>query len=653
MGSSKQRFSAGAVGWLRSRFVWLLLLAGIVLLFADLSDVYLWQDEAETAVIARHVLTYGLPLSTDGRDWVQQSSVVFQEFNHDYIWTYHPWLQYLLTAGSFAVLGVTTSAARFPFVLTGLLTLLASYYFVSRWVHDSLTAPVAGLLLLLCVPFILLVRQCRYFAPSALFTLLTLDSYLWLRSDKPWAVPYFVLSAVLLFHSFYGAFFPTLAALAVHMLLSQCGRWLLACAARAKGKGNLPEASSGDVPSVALGGTRLSLSAWLDMPAVRFLFALLLIGVLTLPWTTLIPVSRGGSSVVFAAKDTAQRLATDATAATEPRPSAFEFGLRGLGQYFLYVSVWVFPLIVGLGWLIASLLSRRTGPRLSNHMSSGRPSGWRAPRTASGAGDERQPDLGGTEGPAAAARPAEQERRRDRAAFFQVVGSVIVANIIALCAFYYMYFRYLAHILPLLLAMLAVAVVWFIERWRVVGYALLLLLVTSNGLHVLPYMLFKAAVPPESHLWQEVWSSPATEWIYQIRAVRLHSDQLMYGQELTHSYQGPNEGLVAYLSVYATPGQTVLVNYEDLPLEFYTNLRVLGGLAAHGLTPDLRPDWVIDRKYGPYRDLLAGILAAGSYERITLPAPDITWENREEPGRHHYLTEQDEDPVTLYRLQGG
>jgi hypothetical protein len=95
-----------------------------------------------------------------------------------------------------------------------------------------------------------------------------------------------------------------------------------------------------------------------------------------------------------------------------------------------------------------------------------------------------------------------------------------------------------------------------------------------------------------------------------------------------------------------------LVNYEDLPLQFYTNLRVLGGFPARGLTPDLRPDWVIDRKYGPYRDLLADILAAGSYERITIPYPDIRWENREEARQHHYLTVQNEDDVVLYRRQG-
>ena len=76
---------------------------------------------------------------------------------------------------------------------------------------------------------------------------------------------------------------------------------------------------------------------------------------------------------------------------------------------------------------------------------------------------------------------------------------------------------------------------------------------------------------------------------------------------------------------------------------------MVGGLGLHGLDEQSRPDWLIDRKNGPYRDLLARILSQGRYERIELPYPDVRWENRPEPGVHHYLTVQDADPVVLYR----
>ncbi len=126
----------------------------------------------------------------------------------------------------------------------------------------------------------------------------------------------------------------------------------------------------------------------------------------------------------------------------------------------------------------------------------------------------------------------------------------------------------------------------------------------------------------------------------------------MYVQELIHPYKGPIEGIVSYLSQHAEPTQVVLVNDEDLPLQFYTNLHILGGLSGHGVDVALQPDWVIDRKYGHYRDILAAVVASGPYERIELPYPDIRNENREEAYKHHYLTVQGENNVVLYRREG-
>mgnify|MGYP001151954241 CR=1 FL=1 len=123
----------------------------------------------------------------------------------------------------------------------------------------------------------------------------------------------------------------------------------------------------------------------------------------------------------------------------------------------------------------------------------------------------------------------------------------------------------------------------------------------------------------------------------------------MYAQELTHAYAGPTEGLVAYLSMHATPGQTILANYEDLPLQFYTDLTVYGGMSGRGLAEGVQPDWIIDRQYGHYRDQIAALVTSGPYERITIPYPDVRWENREEPGKHQYLTDSMADPVVLYR----
>lgn len=539
---------------IEARFFWLLLIIGALLLFADLGDVYLWQDEAETAVIARHLLAYGLPLSTNGVTWVQQQGQPFREFTHDYIWIHHPWLQFVLTAVAFAVFGFTTVAARAPFALAGLATLCFFYHFVSRWLKDERTARVAAMLLLFCVPFILLARQCRYYVLSALFTLLTVDAYLWLRLAKLWAAPYFLLSAILLYHSDYLAFFPTLAALLLHLFFS------------------------------ARTGIALH----------RFLCAILLIAVLVAPWAWFL---RLGSRTAF--------LPTQGQSGrvSLARWSRF-FGQ--LGQYSLQITLWFFPLFFIPPLIVALVRCSKKGFALNP----------------------------------------------TQATFCQLSVFVVIVNILTLSMLGWTFFRYLTHLIPWLLAMLAVVITKFIERWPVFAYSLLVVLITSNALHILPYKMLSMTPLGQSQWWQEAMASPALNWIGLIRAIRFRADIWMYAQELTHPYKGPIEGLVTYLSQYAKPGQTVLVNYEDLPLQFYTNLRVLGGFSARGVLSDQQPDWVIDRKHGHYRDILAVILAAGSYERIEIPYPDIRNENREEVYKHQYLTAQGEDHVVLYQRKG-
>jgi 4-amino-4-deoxy-L-arabinose transferase-like glycosyltransferase len=528
----------------------LVLLVGVALLLCRLDDAYLWQDEAETAIVSRHLLAYGLPLSTDGKDWVQQAGQPFIEFTSDYVWIYHSWLQYGITAVAFAVLGPTTLAARLPFVFFGLATLLFFYHLLRRWLEDRRVAVVGTLLLLFCVPFLLVVRQDRYYALAAFFTLLTLDAYLHLRVGRAWAVPYFVLAAFLLYHSHYGAFFPTLVALGLDFVLTR------------------PERRT----------------------VQRFALATVSIAALVLPWAGFMHVLNRG------------------------QPFRMDRFLAQVGQYLLYVTGWIVPLALLLVLFYA----------------------W--------------------------ARQASGQRRgldSDQARFCQLAGLIILTNVLVLAAsaaFDWVFFRYMVHLIPLLLAMLAIVLVWVMRRWPVAAYALLAVLLVSNGLHLVPYGLPGVRSLTLDRLWP---GSPAFQSLHEVWAKvgRFRSDAWMYAQELTHSYIGPNEGLVAYLAAHAQPGQTVVVNYEDLPLMFYTPLRVLGGLGAHGLdglqagrADGARgPDWVIDRQYGPYRDRLAALVAAGSYERITLPYPDIRWENRPEPGSHQYLTAQGENPVTLYR----
>jgi 4-amino-4-deoxy-L-arabinose transferase-like glycosyltransferase len=217
--------STALASWVEAKFPWLLLFAGIVLLLGNLGNIYLWQDEAETALLSQRLGMYGLPVAFDGRNLIRQAPQDVQ-YTADYVWVYHPWLPFYCTALSFAFLGPTTFAARLPYALAGLATILLFYHSTRRHFHDRRVAMLGATLLLLCVPFVLHTRQCKYFPFAALFTVATLDAYLRLRQERGSrvALPYFILAGFFLFQSNFGAFVPLMAALGLHYLLSR-PRW--------------------------------------------------------------------------------------------------------------------------------------------------------------------------------------------------------------------------------------------------------------------------------------------------------------------------------------------------------------------------------------------------------------------------------------------
>lgn len=151
---------------------WLLLIlaAAAFLLFYRLDHRPFWQDEAETACLARNVLRFGLPLAFDGVNLVSQEEN--REFGPDHVWRWSPWLQILIMAGSFRLGGETTLAGRLPFALCGWLTLWMLYRWVRRESGDAAWARLSAALLALSVPFLLFARQGRYTGPAMLLTML-------------------------------------------------------------------------------------------------------------------------------------------------------------------------------------------------------------------------------------------------------------------------------------------------------------------------------------------------------------------------------------------------------------------------------------------------------------------------------------------------
>ena len=180
----------------------LVLLVGALLLLPRLGDRYLWQDEAETALLAESVLREGVPTAYDGRNLI--STMGERQFDEDHVWYWTPWLQHYLTAGSFAVFGTSTFTARLPFVCLGLACLLLAYLLALRISGDRATACFAAAALLASVPFLLHARQCRYYLLIPLFSVLLVNAYLRLLGKPELRrVPPLAIWATLLFNSLY------------------------------------------------------------------------------------------------------------------------------------------------------------------------------------------------------------------------------------------------------------------------------------------------------------------------------------------------------------------------------------------------------------------------------------------------------------------
>ncbi len=191
-----------------------LLVLGAGLLLFRLGRPALWQDEAETALRAMSIQQTGLPrMALDGVVVTAQRSLVKYEGNARGIWIWNTWLPAYLTAASFATLGQTPFAARLPFALAA----LASLWLFLRLFEEDAGPPWAaesGLVLLALSPaFLLFARQSRYYALTALGTVLVLLSWRRLLAGAKGGAPALVLSLLLLLHSSF-AFF-AIAALAL------------------------------------------------------------------------------------------------------------------------------------------------------------------------------------------------------------------------------------------------------------------------------------------------------------------------------------------------------------------------------------------------------------------------------------------------------
>ena len=187
-----------------------------LLVLPDLGDGMLWQDEAQTALLAGTILEHGVPLGYDGTNHFSQE--LGKEYAANTVWRWHTWLSFYATAASFALLGKTTFAARLPFALCGIATAALCCSVARRWWRDRAAGLAAGLACALSVPFLILSRQCRYHTLAALCCLFGLDAYARLETGGGRARAALFAAALGAFHAHYVYAATLWAGVALHAL---------------------------------------------------------------------------------------------------------------------------------------------------------------------------------------------------------------------------------------------------------------------------------------------------------------------------------------------------------------------------------------------------------------------------------------------------
>jgi len=176
----------------------LLVVAGVVLM-PKLGDRCLWQDEAECALVARGVLRTGLPMAWDGRLLATQAYGA--ELTDSLLWAWTPWAMHYLAAAGMAVFGQTSFGARVPFALLGCVSIGLTYVVARRLIRDRWAACLSAVLLITSVQYLLLMRQCRYYAIVPVAALLAIWGYADLSRRR--GIVALVAGMVLLFHANY------------------------------------------------------------------------------------------------------------------------------------------------------------------------------------------------------------------------------------------------------------------------------------------------------------------------------------------------------------------------------------------------------------------------------------------------------------------
>lgn len=186
-----------------------------ILMLSNFSNMYLWNDEGETAVLAKNTMLFGIPKVYDGKNFITNYG---NDYNSGLIWTWSSWLHIYLAALSFLIFGFSTFSARVFFVVIGILSFFPITALFRKISINKAHYYLSVLSLLFFVPYYLYSRQSRYYALLIfLMPVILISTYNIIFKNG--SILWFVISFTLLFYSNYLSFFVLIVSASLYFCL--------------------------------------------------------------------------------------------------------------------------------------------------------------------------------------------------------------------------------------------------------------------------------------------------------------------------------------------------------------------------------------------------------------------------------------------------
>jgi len=588
----------------------------------NLDNAALWYDEAQTAFVAKGVLDTGWPTAHDGRQLIPEVNVFY---NENMLWVEHPWLQFYIVAMAFKLFGVSPVTARLFFVLIGFCTVFFLYRTVHR-VYGTGVARLSSVLLLLSTPYMLHLRQCRYYAILGFATVWMLWAYLKFERGERGALPHLIAAAVLTFYCNVASFFALMAGITLWIVVKgrYAGRW----------------------------------RALITMYGVIFVF--------TFPW------------FIFA--DLMSRRDTHGSWSVLDMISQ-------LGYYTVDINAYLFPVVFLVLLSVFNLRQRLKRYEIVIYLSI--PIVYVGHTIVAGLPNPPLFLLALTGGILFLMTAVWGYRMVHKLAFLQpvaplifflVIGGIIgLATVIPIANF-----RYLVGYIPLICILAALLLYAGWQRSRTVGIIVGALFIGTNILHALPLaivswlpvsfqnleLITRAAIPPammeritgrsQDQIYRNLGAYLASVDSVTATAGRATTPYFDYIYEVTQPRKGSVEGVVAYLQKHARPGETIFSDSDRLALVFHTDLK----LKSYPITAEkIDADWVSLRPHSFYehfstwwiRNFYDEVLTP-FYDKIELDYPDVPNidYNQPSPRFHEFYPDSEDYPrMVVFRRKKG